>query len=118
MPPATSSLALHGGPKAVTANHPTHHRWGAAELARLTAMVDQSSLFYWKGPQTEALLGEFRRAYPLQWCMPCSSGTAALHIAVSALQLPPGSRHAGSRHAGLPHRASDRVLPTHFSHAP
>lgn len=91
MPPATSSLALHGGPKAVTATHPSHHRWGAAELARLTAMVDQPSLFYWKGPQTDALLGEFRRTYPLPWCMPCSSGTAALHIAVSALQLPPGS---------------------------
>lgn len=86
-----SKLALHGGPKAVTAPRPTHHRWGAAELARLTAMVDQPSLFYWKGPQTDALLTEFRRTYPLQWGMPCSSGTAALHIAVSALQLPPGS---------------------------
>jgi len=86
-----SKLALHGGPKAVTATKPVHHRWGAAELARLTAMVDQPSLFYWKGPQTDALLTEFRRPYPLQWCMPCSSGTASLHIAVSALQLPPGS---------------------------
>lgn len=85
------TLALHGGPKAVTAVKPAHHRWGAAELARLTAMVDQPSLFYWKGPQTEALLAEFRRPYALQWCMPCSSGTASLHIAVSALQLPPGS---------------------------
>ena len=85
------TLALHGGPKAVTATKPVHHRWGAAELARLTAMVDQPSLFYWKGPQTDALLTEFRRTYPLQWCMPCSSGTASLHIAVSALQLPPGS---------------------------
>ncbi|WP_415910960.1 DegT/DnrJ/EryC1/StrS family aminotransferase [Oleiharenicola sp. Vm1] len=87
----SSLLALHGGPKAVTATRPPHHRWGAAELARLTAMVDQPSLFYWKGPQTDALLAEFRRTYPLQWCMPCSSGTAALHIAVAALQFPPGS---------------------------
>ncbi|MDI1336858.1 MAG: DegT/DnrJ/EryC1/StrS family aminotransferase [Lacunisphaera sp.] len=91
MPQASSPLALHGGPKAVTATKPAHHRWGAAELARLTAMVDQPSLFYWKGPQTEALLAEFRRTYPLQWCMPCSSGSASLHIAVAALQLPPGS---------------------------
>jgi len=88
---SSSTLAIHGGPKAVTAVRPVHHRWGAAELARLTAMVDQPSLFYWKGPQTEALLAEFRRTYPLQWCMPSSSCTAALHIAVSALQLPPGS---------------------------
>jgi dTDP-4-amino-4,6-dideoxygalactose transaminase len=88
---SASPLALHGGPKAVTANQPIHHRWGAEELTRLTTMVDQPSLFYAKGPQCTALLSEFRRTYPLQWAMPCSSGTAALHIAVAALQLPPGS---------------------------
>ncbi|MEI6105665.1 MAG: DegT/DnrJ/EryC1/StrS family aminotransferase [Opitutae bacterium] len=87
----TSTLALHGGPPAVSASRPVHHRWGAAELARLTAMVDQPSLFYWNGPQCGALLAEFRKTYPLQWAMPCSSGSAALHIAVAALQLPPGS---------------------------
>lgn len=85
------SLALHGGPRAVTATAPTHHRWGADELARLTAMVDQRSLFYWQGPQTTALLDTFRPLYPLRWCMPCSSGSASLHIAVAALRLPPGS---------------------------
>jgi dTDP-4-amino-4,6-dideoxygalactose transaminase len=65
-------------------------RWGAAELVRLTAMVQQSSLFYWKGPQTTALLDEFRRHYPLKYCFPCSSGSASLHIAVAALRLRPG----------------------------
>ncbi len=85
------TLALHGGPRAVTATAPTHHRWGAEEAIRLNAMVEQRSLFYWKGPQTAALLDGFRRHYPLRWAMPCSSGTAALHIAVAALRLPPGS---------------------------
>lgn len=84
-------LALNGGPRAVTASRPARHRWGAAELARLTAMVDQPTLFYAKGPQCAGLLDEFRRLYPLRWCMPASSGSAALHIAVAALQLPPGS---------------------------
>lgn len=69
---------------------PLPQRWGAAELARLTTMVEQSSLFYWKGPQTTALLEEFRKHYPLKYCQPCSSGTASLHIAVSALKLRPG----------------------------
>ncbi len=90
MPPS-SALALHGGPKAVPSPRLEHHRWGAEELARLTTMVDQPSLFYWKGPQCNALMDTFRRQYPLRWLMPCSSGSAALHIAVSALQLPPGS---------------------------
>ncbi|MEO7598797.1 MAG: DegT/DnrJ/EryC1/StrS family aminotransferase, partial [Opitutus sp.] len=85
------SLALHGGAKAVTALRPTVPRWGADELARLTRMVDQPSLFYWNGPQCADLLEEFRRTYPLRWAMPCSSGSASLHIAVAALQLPPGS---------------------------
>jgi perosamine synthetase len=90
-PVPAPTLALHGGPKAVTAERAAPRRWGREELARLTAMVDQASLFYWKGPQTDALLTEFRKTYPLKWCMPCSSGSAALHIAVSSLRLPPGS---------------------------
>jgi dTDP-4-amino-4,6-dideoxygalactose transaminase len=69
---------------------PLPHRWGAAELARLTAMVGQSSLFYWKGPQSEALLAEFRKHHALAHAFPCSSGSAALHIAVMALRLQPG----------------------------
>lgn len=88
---SSSPLALHGGPKAVTAQRLPHHRWGAEELARLTTMVEQPSLFYWNGPQCTALLDEFRKRYQLRWAMPCSSGSAALHIAVAALQLPPGS---------------------------
>ncbi len=69
---------------------PLPRRWGTAELARLTAMVGQSSLFYWKGPQTEALLAEFRKHYALAHAFPCSSGSAALHVAVAALRLQPG----------------------------
>jgi len=69
---------------------PLPQRWGAEELKRLAAMVQQPSLFYWKGPQTTALVEEFRRLYPLKYCQPCSSGTASLHIAVGALRLRPG----------------------------
>jgi dTDP-4-amino-4,6-dideoxygalactose transaminase len=88
---SSSALAIHGGPKTVTAQRPVHHRWGREELERLTAMVDQASLFYNKGPQCTAMLEEFRKTYPLQWAFPCSSGTASLHVAVAALQLPVGS---------------------------
>lgn len=91
MNPVPTPLACQGGPQTVTAARAEYHRWGAAELARLSAMVDQPSLFYANGPQCGAMLDEFRRTYPLQWCMPVSSGTAALHVAVAALQLPPGS---------------------------
>ena len=69
---------------------PQRQRWGEAELARLTDMLRQSSLFYWKGPQTTALLDEFRRQYPLKYCFPSSSGTSAIHVAILALRLRPG----------------------------
>ncbi|HWL55025.1 MAG TPA: DegT/DnrJ/EryC1/StrS family aminotransferase [Chthoniobacteraceae bacterium] len=65
-------------------------RWGIPELERLTAMLDQPSLFYWKGPQTAALLERFRQHYPFKEVMPCSSGTAAIHIAVAAAGIGPG----------------------------
>lgn len=83
-------LALEGGPKVVQTAIPPRRRWGERERARLSAMVDQGSLFYWNGPQTNALIEAFRSLYPLRYCMPCSSGSAALHIAVAALRLKPG----------------------------
>jgi dTDP-4-amino-4,6-dideoxygalactose transaminase len=69
---------------------PRPRRWGAPELARLTAMVDQDSLFYWQGPQTAALAAEFRRHYPFPHLFATSSGSAALHVAIAALRLRPG----------------------------
>jgi perosamine synthetase len=69
---------------------PQPRRWGEPELARLSAMVGQASLFYWGGPQTQGLLEEFRRHYPLPECFPTSSGSAAIHVAVAALRLQPG----------------------------
>lgn len=59
-------------------------RWGEPERERLNAMLGQDSLFYWKGPQTSLLLERFKRVCPVKYAMSCSSGTAALHIAVAA----------------------------------
>jgi len=83
-------LALHGGPKAVPEPPPRLVRWGEPERERLNAMLGQDSLFYWKGPQTALLTERFRRVCPLKHVMPCSSGTAALHIAVAAAGIGPG----------------------------
>jgi dTDP-4-amino-4,6-dideoxygalactose transaminase len=65
-------------------------RWGDEEIALLSKAMRQKSLFYWKGPQTEALYEAFRGLYPLKHLFPCSSGTASLHIAFAALRLKPG----------------------------
>lgn len=77
-------LALEGGPKAVPPVPAATPRWGDAERHQLDAMLEQSSLFYWKGPQTQLLMERFRQVCPVKYVQTCSSGTAALHIAVAA----------------------------------
>src|SRR6185295_11027302 len=60
------------------------------ERERLNAMLGQDSLFYWKGPQTTLFTERFKQVCPVKYVMPCSSGTAALHIAVTAAGIGPG----------------------------
>jgi dTDP-4-amino-4,6-dideoxygalactose transaminase len=83
-------LALEGGPKALSAHAPKLVRWGEPEKTRLDAMIGQDSLFFWKGPQTTALIQKFQKICPLKHVMTCSSGTAAIHIAVAAAGIGPG----------------------------
>ncbi len=90
LPVENPALALHGAPPSVTHPNPRPKRFGAEELAQLEEMVEQPSLFYWKGPQTALLVERFRAFYPLEYVMPCSSGTAAIHIAVAAAGIGPG----------------------------
>ncbi len=87
---SSEKLAVEGGPKAVRAVPKLPRRWGAAERARLEALVGQDTLFYWKGPRTTAFVERFRQVCPMQHVMPCSSGTAALHIAAAAAGIGPG----------------------------
>jgi dTDP-4-amino-4,6-dideoxygalactose transaminase len=79
-----SRLALHGGQKAVTKSPVSGRRWGETERKQLEAMLRQNSLFYWQGPQTRLLTGRFREVCPVKYVQTCSSGTAAIHIAVAA----------------------------------
>lgn len=83
-------LALEGGAKAVTERAPAWKRWGAPEAERLDDLIEQSSLFYWKGPQTTAFVDRFKKQYPNTHVQTCSSGTAALHIAIAAAGVGPG----------------------------
>jgi len=80
----SSKLAVHGGEKAVKSWPSLPLRWGEPERERLDAMLQQNSLFYWKGPQTKLLLERFRKICPMKYAANCSSGTAAIHIAVAA----------------------------------
>ena len=79
-----SKLAIEGGEKAVKTPPGHAPRWGEPERRQLEAMLRQNSLFYWQGPQTRLLTERFQTVCPLKYVQTCSSGTAALHIAVGA----------------------------------
>lgn len=90
VPIAASKLAIDGGEKAVKVACKAKPRWGRAELNQLAEMLKQGSLFYWNGSQTKLLLERFREVCPVEYAHNCSSGTAALHIAVAAAGVGPG----------------------------
>jgi perosamine synthetase len=79
-----AKLAVQGGEKAVKTPPGSGRRWGEPERKQLEAMLEQNSLFYWEGPQTRLLTERFREFCPRKYVHTCSSGTAALHIAVAA----------------------------------
>lgn len=88
----TEPLAQDGGKPVIVKEQAPQPppRWGAPELEELQAMLEHSSLFYWKHPTLEKLAERFRRHYPFEYLMPCSSGTASIHIALCAAGLAPG----------------------------
>jgi dTDP-4-amino-4,6-dideoxygalactose transaminase len=86
----SGKLAIQGGEKAVKLPAGSGRRWGDVERKQLDAMLEQNSLFYWEGPQTKLLTQRFHEFCPLKFVQTCSSGTAALHIAVGAAGIGPG----------------------------
>jgi perosamine synthetase len=87
---AKSPLAIDGGPKAVQEKLPGLARWGEPERERLNAALAQNTMFYWQGPQTTLFTERFHEICPSKYVQTCSSGTAALHIAVAAAGIGPG----------------------------
>src|SRR6185369_11389681 len=83
-------LALDGGEKAVAQPMPKAKRWGEPELQQLGEAVKQDSLYYWGNKQTKLLTERFQKFAPHKYVQPCSSGSAALHIAVAAAGVAPG----------------------------
>jgi len=85
-----TKLALNGGPKAVSRPAPRPKRWGEPELLQLGKAVNQESLYYWRNKQTALVTERIQKLYSCKFVQPCSSGSAALHIAVAAAGIAPG----------------------------
>lgn len=87
---SAAKLAVNGGEKAVKTAVKRARRWGDLERERLNAILEQDTLFYWKGPQTALALERYKKIYPFKYAHTCTSGTAAIHIAVAATGVGPG----------------------------
>src|SRR5437667_1365244 len=87
----TEPLALHGGPKAKRNPFPLRKRHGELEKRYLSEVIDSDVLFFFIGSKVYEFQKRFAAMYGRKYCIACSSGTAAVHIALGALQLPPGS---------------------------
>ena len=85
-----SKLAIDGGPKAKPGPYGVGRRFGQEELSQLAEALEQNTLFYTKGKKTAELCRRFAARYGVRHCVPCSSGTAALHIALAACGVKPG----------------------------
>lgn len=84
-------LALDGGPRAKRTPFPTRKRHGALEKRYLAEVIDSDMLFYFLGSKVFEFQKRFAEMYGMKHCIACSSGTASVHIALGALELPPGS---------------------------
>jgi len=84
-------LAIHGGPKARRTPFPQRRRHGELEKRYLAEVIDSDVLFYYFGTKVRQFESRFAELYGRKHCIACSSGTAAVHVALGVLELPPGS---------------------------
>ena len=87
---AAEELAINGGPKVRATPFPSGKRFGEEEKRLLCEVIDSDMLFYCLGTKVRAMQEKFRGMYGMKYCVGCSSGTAAVHIALGALELAPG----------------------------
>lgn len=87
----TQELAIHGGPAARRTPFPPLKRHGDLDVRYLKEVIDSDVLFFFAGTKVFEFQKRFAEMYGRKHCIACSSGTAAVHIAIAALQLPPGS---------------------------
>jgi dTDP-4-amino-4,6-dideoxygalactose transaminase/predicted dehydrogenase len=87
---ASERLAMDGGPRAVSTWFSTKPSLGAVELANLTRVIVSGNMSCTGGEMVPALEREFARLYGSPHAVASTSGTAAIHVALGALNLEPG----------------------------
>lgn len=83
-------LAINGGPKVRQTPFPIGKRFGEEEKRQLMEVIDSDVMFYVFGKKVKEMETKMANMYGMKYCNGCSSGTAAVHIALGSLMIPPG----------------------------
>jgi dTDP-4-amino-4,6-dideoxygalactose transaminase len=83
-------LAIHGGPTVKATPFGTGRRFGEEEKRQVLEVLESDVLFYVFGSKVKEMEAKMKALYGLAYASGCSSGTAAVHIALGALGIPPG----------------------------
>lgn len=86
----TQALAIDGGEPAVRTPIRPRKRHGEREKRYLNEVIDSDTLFFYLGTKVRELEHRFAALYQQKHCVACSSGTAAVHMAVACFEFPPG----------------------------
>ncbi len=83
-------LAIHGGPKAVTTPLPHWPQFDEKAIRGVEAVLRSGKVNYWTGPKGMEFEEKFARWQGSRFAVSTATGTAALHVALSALGIGPG----------------------------
>lgn len=84
------TLAIHGGPKAVTEPLAGWPQFSEEAVRAVEAVLRSGKVNYWTGPKGMEFERRFAAWQGSRHAVSASSGTAALHTALSALGIGPG----------------------------
>ncbi|OGJ92325.1 MAG: spore coat protein [Candidatus Raymondbacteria bacterium RifOxyA12_full_50_37] len=83
-------LAIDGGQKVKTTPYGIGKRFGDEELLQVKEALEQNTLFYYKGKKVKEFTAKFARIYGFKNCIATNSGSASIHVALSALGVSVG----------------------------
>jgi len=83
-------LAIQGGPKSVTNKLPGWPSFDEKTIKAVEGVLRSGKVNYWTGPKGMEFERRFAAWQGSKYAISASSGTAALHIAISALGIGPG----------------------------
>jgi len=86
----SETLAIDGGPKAVTCTLPGWPSFDEKAIGAVEAVLRSGKVNYWTGPKGMEFEEKFAAWQGSRYAVSVSTGTAALHVALSALGVGPG----------------------------